>query len=177
MKNTSGSFSSNLPLPYQSLDEKGCFIDVNQVWLEALSCSKEEVIGKWFGDFLVEEDRKHFTRQFTRFKRVGEIHDAEFEVQRKNGEIIYVSMDGRIGKNEQGDFGQAYCVWRDVSQIRKAQKALVESEEKLRALTNYLQTAIETDRAHLAREIHDEFGQLMTGLKMDLAWCKRNNHG
>ncbi len=163
------------PLPYQSLDEKGCFIDVNQVWLEALSCSKEEVIGKWFGDFLVEEDRKHFARQFSRFKRVGEIHDAEFEVQRKNGEIIYVSMDGRIGKNEQGEFGQAYCVWRDVSQIRKAQKALVESEEKLRALTNYLQTAIETDRAHLAREIHDEFGQLMTGLKMDLGWCKRNN--
>jgi signal transduction histidine kinase len=52
---------------------------------------------------------------------------------------------------------------------------LIESEEKLRALTNYLQTAIETDRAHLAREIHDEFGQLLTGLKMDLAWCIRNN--
>ena len=42
---------------------------------------------------------------------------------------------------------------------------MVESEEKLRALTNYLQTAIETDRAHLAREIHDEFGQLMTGIE------------
>lgn len=164
------------PLPYQSLDENGCFIDVNQVWLEALSYRKEEVIGKWFGDFLVPEDKKHFTRQFSKFKQVGEIHDTEFEVKCKNGEIIYVSLDGRIGKKEQGEFGQAYCVWRDVSQIRKAQKALVDSEEKLRALTNYLQTAIETDRAHLAREIHDEFGQLMTGLKMDLAWCKRNNH-
>lgn len=163
------------PLPYQSLDATGCFNDVNEVWLESLGYSKGEVIGKWFGEFLADEDQVLFTEQYQRFMKAGEIHDVEFIIRRKNGETVYISFDGRIGRNESGAFDQAYCVWRDVSQIRNAQNALIESEEKLRALTNYLQTAIETDRAYLAREIHDEFGQLMTGLKMDLAWCIRNN--
>ena len=45
------------PLGYQSLDFDGCFIDVNQKWLDTLGYNKEEVIGKWFGDFLCP-DRK-----------------------------------------------------------------------------------------------------------------------
>lgn len=163
------------PLPYQSLDEEGRFNDVNAVWLESLGYERDEVIGRWFGEFLAVDDQRRFKTRFKRFLQTGEIHDVEFKMQCKDGKIIYISFDGRVGKDEQGAFDQAYCVWRDVTQIRDAQNALVESEEKLRALANYLQTAIETDRAYLAREIHDEFGQLMTGLKMDLAWCIRNH--
>jgi signal transduction histidine kinase len=45
--------------------------------------------------------------------------------------------------------------------------------ERLRRLTDYLQAAREEERAHIAREIHDEFGQALTALKMDLAWITR----
>ncbi len=163
------------PHPYQSLDVQGHFNDVNDVWLETLGYEKHEVISRGFTDFLHPEDQQCFTEEYAKFLETGEIHDLAFRMQRKRGEYIDVSFDGRVGKTEAGTFDQAYCLWRDVSQMRRAQRALKESEEKLRALTNYLQTAIETDRAHLAREIHDEFGQLLTGLKMDLAWCIRNN--
>lgn len=163
------------PLPYQTLDENGCVNDVNEVCLESLGYEREEVIGEKFNKFLSVEDQERFSNRFLHFLSVGEIHDVEFKMGRKDGKIINISLDGRIGRNEHGVINQAYCVWRDVTQIREAQQALVESEEKLRALTNYLQTAIETDRAYIAREIHDEFGQLMTGLKMDLAWCTRNH--
>jgi len=40
------------PLGYQSLDINGCFIEVNQQWLDTLGYSREEVIGHWFGDFV-----------------------------------------------------------------------------------------------------------------------------
>ncbi len=43
------------PLGYQSLDADGCFIEVNQQWLDTFGYSREEVIGKWFGDFLCTE--------------------------------------------------------------------------------------------------------------------------
>ena len=46
------------PLSYQSLDFNGYFIEVNQKWLDMLGYSRDEVIGKWFGDFLTPEDRK-----------------------------------------------------------------------------------------------------------------------
>lgn len=163
------------PHPYQSLDENGCLNDVNDVWLETLGYKKNEVIGTWFGDYLHDDDKNRFSDDFAAFLKQGEIHELHYQMKRKNGEVFDISFDGRIGKTEFGSIDQAYCLWRDVSLMRKAQTALVENEEKLRALTNYLQTAIENDRAHLAREIHDEFGQLLTGLKMDLAWCKRTS--
>jgi signal transduction histidine kinase len=45
--------------------------------------------------------------------------------------------------------------------------------ERLRDLAGYLQTARETERTHIAQEIHDEFGQALTALKMDLSWLSR----
>ncbi len=45
--------------------------------------------------------------------------------------------------------------------------------EQLRDLTSYLQTAREEERAYIAREIHDDFGQSLTALKMDLAWLTK----
>jgi PAS domain S-box-containing protein len=47
------------------------------------------------------------------------------------------------------------------------------AREQLRDLASYLQTAREEERTHIAREIHDEFGQVLTALKMDLSWLSR----
>lgn len=162
------------PHPYQTMDDKGRILDVNDIWLTTLGYSREDVIGKWFGDFLYPDDRDKFSENYSGLWLQGELHNLELKMQKHNGEVIDISLDGRTGAADSGLVDQAYCLWRDVSVIRQAQNALVKSEEKFRALANYLQTAIETDRAHLAREIHDEFGQLLTGVKMDLAWCLRN---
>lgn len=59
--------------------------------------------------------------------------------------------------------------------------ALYEAERtarrQLRDLAGYLQTAREKERTHIAREIHDEFGQILTALKMDLSWLSRRLPG
>jgi signal transduction histidine kinase len=51
----------------------------------------------------------------------------------------------------------------------QAEKELESSREQLRMLAAHLQSAREAERTHLAREIHDELGQYLTGLKMDVA--------
>jgi PAS domain S-box-containing protein len=53
------------PLGYQSLDEKGHFLEVNQAWLDTLGYTREEVIGKSFGDFLHPDWRDHFKENFS----------------------------------------------------------------------------------------------------------------
>jgi signal transduction histidine kinase len=60
-----------------------------------------------------------------------------------------------------------------------AERALSEqklrtSEENLRALASHLQSVREEERIHIAREIHDELGQALTGLKFDLAAFAKN---
>lgn len=53
---------------------------------------------------------------------------------------------------------------------RKAEEALRESHERLRALSTYLQTVREEERTRIAREVHDELGQALTSCKLDLSW-------
>ena len=52
------------PLGYQSLDENGHYITVNQTWLDILGYAKEEVIGKSFADFIHPDRRDHFKTNF-----------------------------------------------------------------------------------------------------------------
>ena len=53
---------------------------------------------------------------------------------------------------------------------RRAEEQLRESHKRLRALSTYLQTVREEERTRIAREVHDELGQALTGCKMDVAW-------
>ncbi len=56
----------------------------------------------------------------------------------------------------------------DVTERKRAEEELARSREQLRALSLHIQSARETERTRISREIHDELGQMLTGLKMDL---------
>lgn len=62
---------------------------------------------------------------------------------------------------------------REIAERRLAEQQLRESEERLRALAGHVITVREQERAHIAREIHDELGQVLTGLKMDIVWLSK----
>lgn len=124
------------PLGYQSLDFDGNFINVNQQWLDIMGYSKEEVIGKWFGDFLCPEYIEGFRRRFPIFKSQGYIH-SEFEMLSKDGQKLTISFEGKIGYEANGDFKQTHCILQDITNQRKAEKALIESEERYRCLFEY----------------------------------------
>ncbi len=55
----------------------------------------------------------------------------------------------------------------------RAERRLRQSTEQLRALTGHLETVREEERTRIARELHDELGQMITGLKMDVSWLNR----
>ncbi|WP_156932936.1 sensor histidine kinase [Desulfonatronum lacustre] len=124
----------NAPMPYQSLDEKGNFLDVNQSFLHVLGYSREELIGKNFGDVLHPDWVDHFKTNFPKFKAIGEILGVEFEMVKKDGSTILVFFNGKIQKDAQGRFQRTHCIFQDVSEQRRVEQALEKSREELKAL-------------------------------------------
>ncbi len=110
------------PLGYQSLDENGCFLSVNQAWIDALGYTREDVLGRNFAEFLHPDWQEHFRENFPRFKAVGEILGVEFEMVRKDGTLLTVSFHGKIGRDSHGAFQQTHCIFQDITAVRQMEK-------------------------------------------------------
>src|SRR5581483_2036201 len=65
----------------------------------------------------------------------------------------------------------------DITERKLAQEELEKSHAQLRDLSTRLQSRLEEERTRIAREIHDEFGQVLTVLKMELSWLQKKFSG
>ncbi|MBU8870975.1 MAG: PAS domain S-box protein [Gemmatimonadales bacterium] len=118
----------NAPLSYQSLDDDGCFTDVNPAWLKTLGYARDEVIGKSYADFLHPDWKPRFEKNFPEFKRRGYVHDVQFKIRHQDGHYLDISFEGCIGYLPDGSFRQTYCVFQDITESKKIEQ---EREEQL----------------------------------------------
>jgi len=123
----------NAPLSYQSLDERGYFLDVNKKWLETLGYEREEVIGKWFGDILGPGFTEHFDTNFPLFKHACVIDGVEFDMVTKNGRIIRVAFNGRVQLARDGEFLRTHCIFTDITERRQAETELLLAKDAAEA--------------------------------------------
>lgn len=135
------------PIPYQSLDNDGRFLDVNDAWVAMLGYDRDEVIGHWFGDFLPIDQKYLFMERFPILKKKGIVHETLFSMQKKNAEVILVSFEGKIAYNSDGSFRQTHCILQDITEKNRAEDALRESEEKFRTLYTNMETGVFYQRA------------------------------
>ena len=63
-------------------------------------------------------------------------------------------------------------ILRDISLRKKNEETLLSQQQELRELSARVLEAREEEKTRIARELHDELGQLLTALKMDLAWLR-----
>ena len=97
----------------------------------------------------------------------------DFAIQRDAAEQWLFATVSHLGDSTAGLPRFAYVV-NDITGRKRAEEQVRQSREQLRALLARLQTLREDERTHMAREIHDELGQQLTGLKMDLRWIERH---
>ena len=127
------------PLAYLALDSKACFVEVNQKWLDTFGYTREEVIGKWFGDFLCPEYADAFRKRFEAFKAQGSVQ-SEVEILHKDGRRVLVAFEGRIAYSSNGKFRHTHGIMQDITEQRKTENALVESETRYRQLSEQSRT-------------------------------------
>jgi PAS domain S-box-containing protein len=79
-------------------------------------------------------------------------------------------IESTISQTQVDGKAQLTAVLRDVTQRRRAEAELREMNRQLRALSASLQNVREQERKRISSELHDELGQQLTGLKLDLVW-------
>jgi PAS domain S-box-containing protein len=115
----------------------GTFIDINQAGVEAFGYkSKKEMMGVSIPNVLYvnPEDRKRFHE---RIARNGYAVDYELRLKKKNGEIMEVLETSTPVRNDQGEVIAYRGILRDVTETRRFERKLRESEEKYRSLIDY----------------------------------------
>jgi len=125
---------SEIPIPYQSLDEEGRLLEVSPRWLETLGYSRGEVIGRRFMDFLAPECLARAREVFKKYLETGAISNVDFRLRKKDGSEILALYTGRVAHNLDGSFRQTYCVFEDITERKKIERSLLENEVRLRTL-------------------------------------------
>ena len=136
------------PVGYQSLNEDGKFIEINDTWLEMTGYKREEVIGHWFGEFLAPDYRDKFFENFPKFKDQGNIK-VEFEMVKKDGSHFQVEFEGRIGRDSLGQFKQTHCILMDVTERRKYEDKLLRLNADLQQEMNIFNAYLENSPVYM----------------------------
>ncbi len=126
----------NAPLGYQSLDEKGYFLDVNSAWLDLLGYRAEEVIGHHFTELLCDEEKAKFPAIFKSFLESGETTNVELVMRKKDNSSIIVSFNGKVGRDANGVFKQTHSILNDITQSKLLESQII-------ALKEFYETIVE----------------------------------
>jgi two-component system sensor histidine kinase UhpB len=128
---------------------------------------------RWI-DLVVSEDLTQFHEAFINGLRTSKSFLREYRIKRKDGVILWIQDRGQIICNADGWVEYVSGVFFDVTESQRAKMALQESEQRLRFLTNQLLTAQERERKRISMELHDELGQSLTVLKLQVRAIERN---
>ncbi|UTL90670.1 PAS domain-containing sensor histidine kinase [Pseudomonas fluorescens] len=89
----------------------------------------------------------------------------------RQGEQRWADIKASARRLPNGRVAWDGIVW-DITQGKRAELALARSQEQLRELSAHLESVREEEKARIAREVHDELGQMLTVLKLEVSMCE-----
>jgi PAS domain S-box-containing protein len=162
-------------------DGEHTILQVNKAFTDITGYSAEEVVGRtprllssgYHGTAFYDQLVECLTRDGS---WRGEVWN-----RRKTGDIYPVWLSVTSVRNSEGNIINYVGSLHDISEIKDAQAALnilnqelIESKIGLRAMASQRELRLEMERKHIAREVHDELGQYLTALRMNLSLCNKS---
>lgn len=153
------------------VDGSGRVLEANDEYVRLAGRPRAEVVGRSVFEWTADYDRQRNELELERCLEAGSATNVEIDYTGTEGQIVPVEINASVYR-ESGEVRiLGFC--RDIASRREADRELRASLEQLRALIAHQETVREEERTRIARELHDELGQSLTALKMDLALLKR----
>jgi signal transduction histidine kinase len=96
----------------------------------------------------------------------------EKRYRRRDGTFVWARVNISVHRDADGQPQHFTSVIEDITEMKRAEQELRASSEQLRHLAAHLLSVRDEERARISREVHDELGQSLTAVKMDLAWLE-----
>jgi PAS domain S-box-containing protein len=158
-----------------TVDETQHVVLFNAAAEAMFGCPRDEAIGAPLAWFIPQRFRDAHVDHVRHFGETG-IVSRRMGAQRivtglrRNGEEF--PIDAAISQLAEHDTKFYTVILRDITERVRAEDALQRSKEELKELGAAAHMAREHEKSRVARELHDELGQSLTALQMDVAWCK-----
>ena len=130
--------------------------------------SPDQLLGRTVAQFFAH-DLGQARQRWREFFDRGRLH-TETDERRLDGSPMRIEGDYMVIYDDRGRIAGHFGIQRDITDRHLASERIGASQRELRALAVRLQQVREEERTSIAREIHDELGQALTGLKLDVAW-------
>ncbi len=159
-----------------TVDEEQKIVLFNRAAEQVFRVRREEMLGTPLDRLLPARFRgahhghiEGFGRTGVTSRRMGDVTTL-WALRADSGEEF--PIEASISQAVEGGKRYYTVILRDITLRKQAEDALKESQRELRELSARVLEAREEEKAHIARELHDELGQLLTALKMDLGWLR-----
>ncbi len=161
------SITQSAPDYIMMLDREARIVFVNRT---PPNLKTAEVIGSAVYDWVPPRFRARMRECFERVLSTGRPDNYVNEYDLDGTTLTFESRVGPIMRD--GEVFALVVNSRDVTDRLQMESEARESTERLRRFTDHLHTIREEERAFISREIHDQLGQTLTGLRLDVAWLK-----
>ncbi len=164
----------NILYLYDVIDNRNIY--VNSIVKEVLGYSPEAIKkmkSAFFKALLHPDDTPVISSMAERFLKAkdGDIIESEYRLKNAKGEWRwFYSRDIVFKRTSDGLLKLILGISQDITERKVVEQELNNSREQLRILLAHLQSVREDERTRISREIHDELGQSLTALKIDLSW-------
>jgi len=146
----------------------GIITFANEVCCRYFGKSYQEMTRRAFMSFVPAEDHEELTKHIASLNKKNPAASIEHRVIMPNGEIRWQRWTNRAIFDEQGRVVEFQSVGHDITERKLAEEQLRSSRDQLRALAKRLSEVEETERKRIARELHDQVGQNLTALGINL---------
>ena len=139
-----------------------------------LGIKESEVIGKTDYDVLSKPEADKLTLIKTRVIETGKSENIETTLTGRDGELQYFEGTYVPNIDDKGNVQGLIGYFRNVTERKLAEEEIRKSREQIKQLYRHVNEVREEERTNISRKIHDELGQSLAGLKIDLINMKEN---
>lgn len=158
------------PVGYCLVSSEGLILEGNLKSSEMFGTLRSQLPKQPLSNFVYNEDQDIFYLFCKRVNTFEDQQSCELRMRNTEGKVFWVKIIATSEKNGAEGF-IARLIFIDISE-RKTIEIMKVYDHKLHSLSEHILRAREDERKSIAREVHDELGQLMTAIKIDLSWLK-----